>query len=75
MSTRLKTISVAGTVAAFVAAATAVYIMLIASQGVGSHLGRIFFFVPGFIAMWPRQAHPPVPFQSVPVQTQADVGP
>lgn len=51
VAVRLKTISVAGTVAAFVAAATGVYIMLIASQGVGNHLGRIFFFVPGFIAM------------------------
>lgn len=49
---RLKTVSVAGTVAALVAAVTGIYIMVMASQGVGNHLGRIFFLVPGFVAIF-----------------------
>jgi len=34
-----------------VAAATVSYILLVLGQGVGHHLGRIFIFVPGFVAI------------------------
>lgn len=33
------------------AAATGFYILFVTGQGVGRHLGRIFIFVPGFIAI------------------------
>jgi hypothetical protein len=47
---RLRTISVPGTIAAIMAAAAGLYILVI-GQGLGPHLGRIFIFVPGFIAI------------------------
>ena len=47
----LRTPSVPGTLGALVAAATASYILLVIGQGVGHHLGRIFIFVPGFVAI------------------------
>jgi hypothetical protein len=37
--------------AAVLAAAAASYILLVIGQGVGHHLGRIFIFVPGFVAI------------------------
>ena len=48
---QLRTVSVPGTIAAVVAAATVSYILLVLGQGVGHHLGRIFIFVPGFVAI------------------------
>jgi hypothetical protein len=38
-------------VAALLAAAASAYILLVIGQGVGHHLGRIFVFVPGFVAI------------------------
>jgi hypothetical protein len=37
--------------AALLAAAAASYILFVIGQGVGHHLGRIFIFVPGFVAV------------------------
>jgi hypothetical protein len=37
--------------AALVAVAAGSYILLVIGQGVGHHLGRIFIFVPGFVAI------------------------
>jgi hypothetical protein len=47
----LRGVSVPGTIAALVAAAAGCYILLVIGQGVGHHLGRIFIFVPGFVAI------------------------
>src|SRR6202035_4534603 len=47
----LRGVSVPGTIAALVAAAAGSYILLVIGQGVGQHLGRIFIFVPGFVAI------------------------
>jgi hypothetical protein len=47
----LRGVSVPGMIAALVAAAAGSYILLVIGQGVGSHLGRIFIFVPGFVAV------------------------
>ncbi len=44
-------VSVPGTLAALMAAAAGSYILLVIGQGVGHHLGRIFIFVPGFVAI------------------------
>ena len=47
----LHSISVPGTVAALLAATAGSYFLLVVGQGVGHHLGRIFIFVPGFVAI------------------------
>lgn len=47
----LRGVSVPGTIAALVAVAACSYILLVIGQGVGHHLGRIFIFVPGFVAI------------------------
>jgi hypothetical protein len=47
----LRAVSAAGAVAALAGAGTGAYIMLIAIQGVGNHLGRIVLFVPSFVAI------------------------
>jgi predicted acyltransferase len=47
----LRGVSVPGAIAALVAAAAGGYILLVIGQGVGHHLGRIFIFVPGFVAI------------------------
>lgn len=47
----LRGVSVPGTMAALVAVAAGSYILLVIGQGVGHHLGRIFIFVPGFVAI------------------------
>ena len=47
---RLRNISVPGTIATLIAAAAGLYLLVI-GQGLGPHLGRIFIFVPGFIAL------------------------
>ena len=44
-------ISAPGTIAALVGAAAGSYILLAIGLGVGHHLGRIFVFVPGFVAL------------------------
>jgi hypothetical protein len=46
-----RRISVPGTVAALLAATVASYFLLVIGQGVGHHLGRIFIFVPVFVAI------------------------
>lgn len=40
-----------GTIAAFLAAAAGLYILFVVGPGVAHHLGRIFIFVPSFIAI------------------------
>ena len=50
-SRHLRGVSVPGTIAALVAAAACSYILLVIGQGVGHRLGRIFIFVPGFVAI------------------------
>src|SRR5256885_11187259 len=50
-SRRLRGVSVPGALAALVAAAADLYILLVIGQGVGHHLGRIFIFIPGFVAI------------------------
>jgi hypothetical protein len=47
----LRGVSVPGTMAALVAVAAGCYILLVIGQGVGHHLGRIFIFVLGFVAI------------------------
>jgi hypothetical protein len=50
-SRHLRGVSVPGAIAALVAAAACVYILLAIGQGIGHHLGRIFIFIPSFVAM------------------------
>ncbi len=47
----LRGVSVPGAIAALIAAAAGSYILLVIGQGVGHYLGRIFIFVPGFVAI------------------------
>jgi predicted acyltransferase len=42
---------VLGAIAALIAAAVAFYFLLVIGQGVASHLGRIFIFVPCYVAI------------------------
>jgi predicted acyltransferase len=44
-------VSVPGAIAALLAAAITSYILLVIGQGVGHQLGRIFIFVPSFVAI------------------------
>jgi hypothetical protein len=48
---RQISVSVPGAVAALLAAAITSYILLVIGQGVGHRLGRIFIFVPSFVAI------------------------
>jgi hypothetical protein len=47
----LRGVSVPATGAALVAVAASSYILLVIGQGIGHNLGRIFIFVPGFVAI------------------------
>ncbi len=47
----LRGVSVPGAIAALLAALAGSYILLVLGQGVGHHLGRIFIFVPSFVAI------------------------
>ncbi len=48
---QLRGISVPGMVAALLAVAASSYILIVIGQGVGHQLGRIFVFIPGFVAI------------------------
>jgi hypothetical protein len=50
-SRHLRGVSVPGAIAALLAAAAGLYILVVIGQGVGHHLGRIFIFIPGFVAI------------------------